>query len=347
MYYVGWPPLEMEPSLMDIFRRRRIKRLVRDLYWSLLGREPDPEGAQTYEGLLLRLGAERAVPKMLKSFMRSSEYKGRAAKMAASYVNADLASRGWQLINGQPVKHIVSLGSFCLPSLILQDNGLRRYSLPFDWIFSTPQMVCDCLADDFETLLDRRYYCSISDPRRDDPTREAAAEHGLYRDKYGITGLFAHRDPTRESDHLYYVRCVNRFRQILRSADSKLFMIISRTHHDLPGQFPQLLETINREALNFDLLGIELVEPTEKGLSAIVPIARHANHTLYRFTPSSFNPHGKFLPESLDQWALLRLIYRYSLDLEESAWDSTLEAEPSVQIERDTATQEPKEQALS
>src|SRR6185503_1283964 len=105
---------------MDIFRRRRFKRLVRDLYWSLLVREPDAEGAQAYENLLLRLGPELALPKMLKAIMSSSEYKQRTAKIAASHVNAELASRGRQLVQGRPVSHVVSLGSFCLPAMILQ-----------------------------------------------------------------------------------------------------------------------------------------------------------------------------------------------------------------------------------
>jgi hypothetical protein len=332
---------------MDTFRRRRIKRLVRDLYRSLLGREPDPEGAQTYESLLLRRAPEVALRKMLKAFVRSSEYRQRTARMASAHVNAQLASQGRGLVHGRPVSHLVSLGTFCLPTLIQQDNGLRSYSLPFDWIFSTPQMVCDCLADDFATFLDPRHYRSIQDPKRNDPTSEVAADHILYREKYGINGLFAHRDPSRDSDHLYYVRCVNRFRRILRSRDSKLFWIIGRAQHDLPNQFPLLLESLSRVALNFELLGIELLDPTEKGLSSIVPINRHGSHALYRFIPSSFDPVGNFLPEELDQWGLLRLIYRYSLELKDSPWHESIEAEPAAETESAADGNAPAEQILS
>jgi len=152
---------------MGIVARTRSKTLVRNLYRSILGREPDPDGARFYESLIGKLGPDRAVPKILKSFVRSKEYRDRADAVALSYVNAGLAAQGNQMINGRPVAHLVPLGSFCLPAIILRNNGLRRYSLPFDWIFSAPQMVRDCLADDFEVFLDQRHYRSISDQRRD------------------------------------------------------------------------------------------------------------------------------------------------------------------------------------
>jgi Putative papain-like cysteine peptidase (DUF1796) len=301
---------------MQIVRRRRIKNLVRDLYQGLLGREPDPEGARTYERLIRWVGAEWAVPRMLKSFLRSEEYHNRAGRLAVSHLNASLASQSAQLINGHPVSHLVSLGSFCLPSLMCQENGLKRYSLPFDWIFSTPQMVRDCLADDFEVFLDRRHYRSIDDPKRD-----CAAEHNFYRERYGIKGLFAHRDPTRESDYLYFVRCVNRFRQLLRSEDTKVFLVIGQAHHDLPGEFPLLIESLTAATTNFALLSIELLDPIEPGLSTMAPVTKAGHHALYRFTPSSaFNSLGTYFTDKLDEWTLLRLFYRFKLNLKDSPW---------------------------
>ncbi|EPY6699651.1 papain-like cysteine peptidase [Klebsiella quasipneumoniae] len=47
------------------------------------------------------------------------------------------------------VKHIVSPGSHCLTSWALKKFNLKKTSLPFDWIFSCPAMVIDCLWDDF------------------------------------------------------------------------------------------------------------------------------------------------------------------------------------------------------
>ncbi|WP_317453914.1 DUF1796 family putative cysteine peptidase [Klebsiella quasipneumoniae] len=59
------------------------------------------------------------------------------------------------------VKHIVSLGSHCLTSWTLKKFNLKKISLPFDWIFSCPAMVIDCLRDDFQTFLDKNEYSSF------------------------------------------------------------------------------------------------------------------------------------------------------------------------------------------
>jgi hypothetical protein len=323
---------------VEIFGRSRIRHLVRDLYRAILGREPDSDGARAYESLIRKIGPERAIPKMLKAFLGSAEYRGRADALAVSHINTTLALQGDRLINGRPVGHLVSLGSFCLPSLIFRDNGLRRYSLPFDWIFSTPQMVRDCLADDFAMFLDRRHFRSISHQRKD-----PGAEHEFYRERYGLPALFAHRDPTQEPDYLYFTRCVTRFRQLLRSEDAKSFLLIGRANHDLANEFPRLLEALGRATTNFALLCIELLDPTEPGLSALVPVARTGDHALHRFTPSSYNAEGGFLPDKLDEWTLLRLVYRYKLDLKDSPWngaESPLSAQPAPEESSDS--QEPE-----
>jgi len=43
----------------------------------------------------------------------------------------------------------VSLGSNCCPSLSLKDLGLKKATLPFDWIPTTLKIVIDCLETDF------------------------------------------------------------------------------------------------------------------------------------------------------------------------------------------------------
>ncbi len=322
---------------MEIIRQSRARQLVRELYRAILGREPDPEGARAYENLIRKLGADRALPKAIKAIMRSEEYRRRADAMAVSHVNSILASHGENRLNGLPVNHLVSLGSFCLPALLFRNNGLRRYSLPFDWIFSTPQMVRDCLGDDFTVFLDRAHYRSV-----DAPGRDAAAEHEVYREKYGLPALFAHRDPTRDSDYLYFVRCVTRFRRLLQSNDAKVFMLIGRANHDLVKEFPLMIESLERVTKNFVLLCVELLDPTAPALTSLLPVARISAHELLRFTPSSYNAVGGFLPDKLDEWTLLRLIYRYELSLRDSAWDR-VSSEPEADSEAAGEQQHPQE----
>ena len=57
---------------------------------------------------------------------------------------------------GEPdfvVHYVVSLGCMCAPAKHLQRLQLRLCAGPFDWIFSTPQMVTHCLQDDFACFL--------------------------------------------------------------------------------------------------------------------------------------------------------------------------------------------------
>lgn len=301
---------------MELIARTNNKAIIRDFYQQILSRDPDPRGAENYERLIERLGLIEAIPALLAAFLGSQEYRDRMNTAAVSQINLALAASGKRLINGLPVHHVVSLGPYCLPSIILQGAGLKKYSLPFDWIYSAPQMVIDCLADDFAMFLDRRYYSSISHPTRKDP----GAEHHFYRDQYGIKELFAHRDPTGGEDYLYLVRCVERFRQLLRADDTKLFLVVGRpAPYDLTSDFPRLIEALERATTNFVLLCVEVADPIEPGVSALAPVAKIGEHAFYRLTPSSYagDSGGAFL-EKFDEWALLRLVYRYQLSLKES-----------------------------
>lgn len=297
---------------MEIIRRIRIRRLIRDLYRTILGRDPDPDGMQTYQGLIQTIGAERAVPRILKAFCASPEYEARTGPLAVAYINSTMAARGTELVRGRSIAHLASLGSFCLPGNVLRNNGLKRYSLPFDWLFSSPQMLIDCLADDFSAFLDRRYYRSISEGRW-----APGAEHELYLEKYGIRSVFAHRDPTREEDYLYFTRCVDRFRALLRSADPKLFLIMGRPNHDLPSGFPGVLEQLTKATSDFVLIGVDVLDPTGDGQCALSKIDQVGTHALYRYLPASYDEERAHFPERIDDWTVLRMIYRHRLELKE------------------------------
>ncbi|MDV2983550.1 UNVERIFIED_CONTAM: DUF1796 family putative cysteine peptidase [Methylobacteriaceae bacterium AG10] len=113
-----------------------------------------------------------------------------------------------------PVNHI-SLGSHCHTAQILKGLGLRTWSGPFDWIFSSPGMVRDCLADDFSELLDRRHYESTPLPERRAPD-ETRCRHRLYRDRHAIPFVFNHHDPaTSDADYRFLQEGVRRLRAAL------------------------------------------------------------------------------------------------------------------------------------
>lgn len=113
-----------------------------------------------------------------------------------------------------PVNHI-SLGSHCHTAQVLKGLGLRTWSAPFDWIFSAPGMVRDCLADDFSELLDRRHYESTPLSERRAPN-ETRCRHLLYRERHAIPFVFNHHDPaTSAADYRFLQEGVRRLRTAL------------------------------------------------------------------------------------------------------------------------------------
>ncbi|MBB2961314.1 DUF1796 family putative cysteine peptidase [Methylobacterium sp. R2-1] len=142
-----------------------------------------------------------------------------------------------------PVNHI-SLGSHCHTAQILKGLGLRTWSAPFDWIFSSPGMVRDCLADDFSDLLDRRHYEStpLSERRAPDETR---CRHLLYRERYAIPFVFNHHDPaSSDEDYRFLEAGVRRLRAALDRPGA-------RNHFYLMTALPTDAETVRaiRDAL--------------------------------------------------------------------------------------------------
>jgi hypothetical protein len=111
------------------------------------------------------------------------------------------------------IKYTCSLGSVCHSSELLKNNNLKKCSYPFDWIFSSCNNIIHCLEDDFKTFLDKSYYDSVS--------------YGVCSHSYYGENMFKHRNPLKkENDYNYYIRCVNRFRQLLKYEEHKLFVMI-------------------------------------------------------------------------------------------------------------------------
>ena len=111
------------------------------------------------------------------------------------------------------IKHTCSLGSLCHSSQILKRNNLKLCSYPFDWIFSNYDNIIDCIEDNFQIFLDKSYYINIS---------ESQCGHSKYNNR-----MFNHHNPLINIDsYNYYVRCVDRFKNLLQKQEHKLFIMI-------------------------------------------------------------------------------------------------------------------------
>lgn len=108
----------------------------------------------------------------------------------------------------------VSLGQNCSTAWYLKQAGLKRASYPFDWLFTSPQIVADCLDHGFARFLDP----ALVRPKAGDAN---AAGHALYH-----ASLFNHRNPLRsEEDQAYYRRACERFDVLLASRRAVVFVV--------------------------------------------------------------------------------------------------------------------------
>lgn len=110
-------------------------------------------------------------------------------------------------------KIVISLGENCNSAWYIKAVGLKKASYPFDWIYSSPEIVLHCLQDDFKTYLEKSYIFN---------TRSGnSAGHKFYH-----SSLFNHKNPLKtEDDFQYYKRCVERFKKVFDSTSEIIFVI--------------------------------------------------------------------------------------------------------------------------
>jgi len=178
---------------------------------------------------------------------------------------------------------VTSIGSQCLTSVMLQNAGLKRFSGPFDWIFSNLRMVADCIEDDFAAFLDRDQYRPIPPERRQSTTTQFA-NHALYHHRYKLAAIFNHSDPCRPDVYDYLVRCVDRFRKLLASDRPQLLLAFSRRDQGGLHAFERLCALLEPQP-SVEILAVIVRAPgTHRRITAW---AEHGRHRLINFQPGS------------------------------------------------------------
>ena len=287
------------------------RRLVDLLYREILGRRADESGIAAYNHLLCENDRDAGIAASVRSLLSSTEYRNRPHHVA-QFAHRALSPRGARQINGKLVSHVVSLGTHCLAGFFIKHYGLKRYSLPFDWLFSSPDAVLHCLDDNFATFLDRSHYISITERRA---SKEPGAEHRFYNQKYDVGDMFAHRDPLVPGDYRYVRDTVARFNTLIGSTDGKLFVMIVRPQHDAVRTFPKLSDKIRSITVNSAFICVQLREPTHQaGCRSMHLLQSTGDHSLYEFQPSS-SELGLGFDELLDDMSIMRLVWQFEFDL--------------------------------
>jgi hypothetical protein len=115
------------------------------------------------------------------------------------------------------INYVIPLGSQCFSAFFLKINNLKLTSYPFDWIFSNPLVIFQILNDNFKEFLNKDNYVIQN-------TDSDKNSHKLY---VSDLSMFNHRNPMRDDDYNYYVRCIDRFYDVLKKDGKKLFFMVS------------------------------------------------------------------------------------------------------------------------
>ena len=111
--------------------------------------------------------------------------------------------------------HFCSFGPNCHSAQILKRNHWKQVSFPFDWGFSTPSIIIDCIETDFSYFIDTNYCVG-------DESKEGNTNIYYYPDP--TINMLNHRNILRPDHKAYYERCIHRFQTVLKSTESKLFI---------------------------------------------------------------------------------------------------------------------------
>ena len=186
------------------------------------------------------------------------------------------------------IKYVCSLGSLCHSSQILKNNGLKICSYPFDWIFSSCDTILHCIEDNFKIFLNKSYYVRLS---------KKHCGHSYYNKQ-----MFYHHNPLdNKNDYNYYVRCVDRFKQLVQYEEHKLFIMIFVNLDNIEENHKNDIINFNNKfskyTKNYTLLVIYHIKKAPGNPEALnyikcqKPEARSQKPTAKR--PTSQYPYGK------------------------------------------------------
>jgi len=180
----------------------------------------------------------------------------------------------------QHFQSVVSIGPQCLTSSMLQRAELKAFSGPFDWIFSSIDMVCDCIESDFADLLNIDYLKPIPEHRRPDPSL-GFANHLLYRERYGLDAIFNHYDPRQPERYAYFRRCVKRMRAVLAAPRPQLLIAMAQFEAFQSTAIARLFHLLDDRAPNV-AAWIIAAAPPDRAQSLVLTETR-GRHAIYEF----------------------------------------------------------------
>ncbi len=125
--------------------------------------------------------------------------------------NLDTAIKPFLAFEGNETPEFISLGQNCTIAWYLKQTALKKASYPYDWIFTSPEIVDDSITNEFVDFLDQQMLIRLKG--------KPFMGHRKYHSQ-----LFNHKNPVKDAG--YYERCSERFLNALKSNGKNVFLMI-------------------------------------------------------------------------------------------------------------------------
>lgn len=158
----------------------------------------------------------------------------------------------------------ISIGPYCSGADILKDNGLKNHSYPFDYIFSSLEMVNHCINDRFNIFLDKNnykggshhlFYSKFIDT-------EILRKHHIAHGRTDIANnlinreIFLHHNLLDNDTYLSFVRRCNRLLNLIDNNNKIIFIYYNCYTND----FNDILDFYNNFSTNKNICVVGIFE---------------------------------------------------------------------------------------
>ena len=155
----------------------------------------------------------------------------------------------------------VSMGENCNSAWYLKETGNKEASYPFDWIFSSGEIITHSIKDEFKSFLNKDLIYQINKNK---------AGHSLYHSNF-----FNHRNPLKSNkDYEYYKRTTERFLNLLSNKKNNILFVctVIQENDKRPGWangFDKDFKLPNNQSLKSFTETIELIKSINENVKFI------------------------------------------------------------------------------
>jgi hypothetical protein len=206
------------------------------------------------------------------------------------------------------IRYAASLGTQCYAGWLMNRIGVRRYALPFDFIFSDLGMVAHCVNDGFRMLLDRSQYVQVD--------KEGHCSHTFYSAQFDRPIIFNHHNVTQEQHYMHFVRSADRFRRLLAGTGGKLFLCVSEPSRATDQKIEAVSDAISARTADAQMVVVR-VYPETAGKPTMSQDREIGMAAVFDFSASSRWVNGLTFRNDTDNKAIEEILENFLYQLDE------------------------------